>query len=322
MDKAKAPLGGATGVGPVPVIETSGLTKRFGDRAALSGLDLAVPGGCAFGLLGANGAGKTTLIRTVLGLTAATSGSVRVLGRPMPAARARVLARVGAVVEEPRFHGHLTGRENLRVAAAVRGREAGQRVGTLLERVGLAGRADERVAGYSLGMRQRLGIARCLLSDPLLLILDEPMNGLDPAGIIGMREMIRTLVGEGRTVVISSHLLDEVEKTCDAVAVIDRGRLIAQGPVPGLVGADEQVLVGCTEAARAMELLSAQDTVAGISVEGDGLLRVTPRPGCTAASLNRLLVRADICVGRLEPVRATLEERFLQILSNAGEEVR
>lgn len=213
------------------VIRTSGLTKRFGPRLAVDNVDLAVPAGHAFGLLGVNGAGKTTMIRMLLGLTRANSGRMWLLGLPVPERRAAALGRVGAIVEEPRFLAHLSGRDNLRAAAAFRSRAAAMRIDAVLDRVGLTERAGDRVGGYSLGMRQRLGIARCLLNDPALLILDEPTNGLDPAGIREMRTLIRSFVAEGRTVVISSHLLDEVEKTCDLVAIIDRGRVVAQGPV-------------------------------------------------------------------------------------------
>jgi ABC-2 type transport system ATP-binding protein len=176
------------------VVETSGLTKRFGDREAVRRVDLRVPRGSAFGYLGPNGAGKTTLIRMLLGLTRATSGEMRLLGRPVPAERTAALAGVGAIVEEPRFHGHLTGRENLKVIAAAREPQAHQRIDGALRRVGLAQRAVERVKRYSLGMRQRLGVARSLLADPELLILDEPTNGLDPAGISEFRDMIRGFV--------------------------------------------------------------------------------------------------------------------------------
>ncbi|MEV0401976.1 ABC transporter ATP-binding protein [Actinoallomurus sp. NPDC050550] len=295
------------------VLETAGLTKRFGDRIAVAGLDLRVPGGCAFGLLGPNGAGKTTLIRTVLGLTRATSGTVRLLDLPMPAQRRDALAQVGAIVEEPRFHLHLTGRENLQVAAAVRGPAAPGRVAAMLERVRLADRADDRVSGYSLGMRQRLGIARCLLSDPQLLILDEPMNGLDPAGILEMRRLIGSLVEDGRTVVVSSHLLDEVEKTCDMVAIIDGGRLVAGGAVSEIAHTGRQVLVGCDDPSRATAVLQQRQAVTQLVLEESGVLRVTPAAGITPAAVNRWLVEAGIGVERLEPVRATLEERFLEI---------
>ena len=157
------------------------------------------------------------------------------LGIGVPAERSRALARVGAIVDEPRFHHHLSGRENLRLLGAARGGRAAGRIPGSLARVGLTERADDKVASYSMGMRQRLGVAACLLGDPELLILDEPMNGLDPAGMHEMRTMIRSLVDEGRTVMLSSHLLDEVERTCDAVAIVNRGRVIRQGPIDELV---------------------------------------------------------------------------------------
>jgi len=217
-------------------IETHGVGKRFGDRAALQSIDLQVPRGCAFGFLGPNGAGKTTLIRLLLGLAKPTSGRMRLLGHDLPGGASAALARVGAIIEEPRFHGHLTGRENLHVHAAARGAAAHGRVDAALARVGLARRADDRVKTYSLGMRQRLGVARCLLCDPELLVLDEPVNGLDPAGILEFRGLVRSLVDEGRTVWLSSHLLDEVEKTCDVAAIVDRGHVVAQGTIAELTG--------------------------------------------------------------------------------------
>src|SRR6266508_5301806 len=217
------------------VVETHGLTKRFGDRTVVRDVELQVPRGVAFGYLGPNGAGKTTLIRMLLGLTRPNAGTMSLRGLPVPERRAEALSRVGAIVDEPRFHGHLTGRENLAIVAAARGRESFARIPAVLERVGLVHRAGDRVKTYSMGMRQRLGIARCLLADPELLILDEPMNGLDPAGILEFRRLIRALVAEGRTVLLSSPLLDEVEKTCDIVAIVDDGRVVAQGPIHELV---------------------------------------------------------------------------------------
>ena len=192
-------------------IETRGLGKRFGTRDALIGIDLQVPRGVAFGFLGANGAGKTTLIRLLLGLAEPTAGSASVLGHDVDSDRPAALARVGAIIEEPRFHRHLTGRENLHVNAAARDKSAHGRVDGALARVGLAARADDKVGTYSLGMRQRLGVARCLLSDPELLILDEPVNGLDPEGMRWMRGLLRRFVDRGGTVLLSSHLLAEVE---------------------------------------------------------------------------------------------------------------
>ncbi len=215
-------------------VEAHGLTKRFGSRTAVDNVDLLVPRGSVFGYLGPNGAGKTTLIRVLLGLTRADGGTMSLLGIPVPAQRRRALARVGAIVDEPRFHGHLTGRQNLRILAAARGGDAEQQIGPALDRTRLTQRADDKVSAYSMGMRQRLGLAACLLADPQLLILDEPMNGLDPAGMREMREMIRDLASEDRTVVLSSHLLDEVERTCDQVAIVDNGQVIRQGPIDEL----------------------------------------------------------------------------------------
>jgi ABC-2 type transport system ATP-binding protein len=293
------------------VIETKSLTKKFGERAAVDAVDLHVGAGVAFGFLGPNGAGKTTMIRTLLGLTQPTSGEVSLLGLPQPSKRREALARVGAIVEEPKFHAHLTGRENLRIVAAARDREADARIPSALERVGLAHRADDRVKTYSLGMRQRLGIARCLLADPALLILDEPMNGLDPAGILEMRNLIRAFVDEGRTVFLSSHLLDEVEKTCDQIAIVDQGRIIVQGSVDEISATgDPTVLIEVDDLAAARRVLGD----AAVQEEG-GALRVTLDGKVTPAELNRSLVEAGIAVSRLEPARATLEETFLSITS-------
>src|SRR5690242_4907133 len=295
-------------------VHTSGLTKRFGDRVAVDGVSLVVPRGAAFGFLGHNGAGKTTFIRMLLGLTRASAGSASVLGLPVPTRRAEALARVGAIVEEPSFYPHLTGRENLRIAAAVRGPETRERIDGVIGRVGLDKRGNDRVGTYSLGMRQRLGVARCLLSDPELLILDEPMNGLDPGGMLDMRRMIRALVeDERRTVFISSHLLDEVEKTCDVAAIIDRGRVIAQGPIEELVaGGAGELIVECDDLERALALLAAAPSVRELRRE-HGALRMKLLAPEQAGEIKAQLVKAGVVVTRLEPVRQSLEERFLEM---------
>jgi ABC-2 type transport system ATP-binding protein len=301
-------------------VETHGLTKRFGANTPVNGVELLVPRGSAFGYLGPNGAGKTTLIRVLLGLTRADAGTMSLLGYPVPRHRDAALARTGAIVDEPRFHRHLTGRQNLRLLAAAREPTARDRVGPALERVGLAHRADDRVSAYSMGMRQRLGVAACLLGDPELLILDEPMNGLDPAGMAGIRDMILSLVAEGRTVMLSSHLLDEVERTCDAVAIVDRGRIIAQGPISELLAGAPLVLqVECSEPGRARALLAG--TTLGARVEAGpaapGLELTLPagtRPA-VIAEINRVLVAGGISVYRLEPVQTSLESWFLRVTS-------
>src|SRR6202453_1788349 len=254
-------------------VESHGLTKRVGENVAVNDVELLVPRGCAFGYLGPNGAGKTTLIRTLLGLTHADAGTMSLLGFEVPKHRDKALARVGAIVDEPRFHGHLTGRQNLQILAAAREPAARNRIGPALERVGIAHRADDKVSKYSMGMRQRLGVAACLLGDPQLLILDEPMNGLDPAGMHEMRDMILSLVAEGRTVVLSSHLLDEGERTCDAVATVDRGKIIRQGPISELLaGAAQTLQIECSDPERAAELVQRPAMGAAIQIEPHGLV--------------------------------------------------
>ncbi len=302
-------------------VETHGLTKRFGDTVAVNGVELLIPRGCAFGYLGPNGAGKTTLIRVLLGLTHADAGTMSLLGYPVPSQRAAALARVGAIVDEPRFHGHLTGRQNLQLLAAARETAARDRIGPALERVGILHRADDRVSKYSMGMRQRLGVAACLLGDPELLIFDEPMNGLDPAGMHEMRDMILSLVAEGRTVVLSSHLLDEVERTCDAVAIVDRGQIIRQGPISELLaGASMALQVECSEPDRARALLQATAIGAGIEVGPLGLGITLPVGTArdVVAEINRVLVQGGISVYRLQEIQASLEAWFLQVTSRLG----
>ena len=303
-------------------VETHGLTKRFGKNVAVDDVELLVPRGCAFGYLGPNGAGKTTLIRVLLGLTRADAGTMSLLGYPIPRRRAAALARVGAIVDEPRFHGHLTGRQNLQVLAAAREPAAKSRIGPSLERVGILHRAEDRVSKYSMGMRQRLGVAACLIGDPQLLILDEPMNGLDPAGMQDMRDMILSLVAEGRTVVLSSHLLDEVERTCDAVAIVDRGKVIRQGAIADLLsGASLALQIQCSEPDRARSLLEATSIAATIDAGpgglGIGLPSGTPRD--VIAEINRILVAGGISVYRLQEVQASLESWFLQVTSRLGD---
>jgi len=304
-------------------VEVHGLTKRFGARAAVDDVDLLVPRGCAFGYLGPNGAGKTTLIRVLLGLTSADSGTMSLLGVPVPGQRRDALARVGAIVDEPRFHGHLTGRENLKILATARGGGAGKQIGPALDRTRLTQRADDKVSAYSMGMRQRLGVAACLLADPQLLILDEPMNGLDPAGMHEMRDMLRSLTDEGRTVMLSSHLLDEVERTCDQVAIVDHGKVIRQGPIGELIGGVGVVLeVKCSDPPAAARALGRGAIASGITVSEDGLT-VTLAAGSAreqTAEINRRLAEAGICVYSLRPAHARLEDWFLSVTSRLGEE--
>lgn len=299
-------------------IRTRALRKRFGARVAVAGVDLAVPTGTVFGFLGPNGAGKTTLIRMLLGLTRASDGQAWLLGLAVPQRRRQALARVGAVVEEPGFHRYLTGWENLRIAAAARGGGASDRIGDVLKRVGLAGRADDPVGRYSLGMRQRLGIARCLLADPALLILDEPVNGLDPAGIWEMRALIRSFAEEGRTVFLSSHLLDEVQRVCDRVAVVDAGRVVAQGNTEELAGSDA-LIVEVADARAAAAVLRGLPPVRAVDEAGDRVLRVRVCDvGQATPLVARELAEAGITVHRLAAAPASLEHTFLELTGRTG----
>jgi ABC-2 type transport system ATP-binding protein len=303
-------------------VETHGLTKRFESNIAVNDVELLVPRGCAFGYLGPNGAGKTTLIRVLLGLTHADAGTMFLLGHRVPRHRDVALARVGAIVDEPRFHGHLTGRQNLQILAAAREPAAKGRIDPALERVGILHRADDKVSKYSMGMRQRLGVAACLLGDPQLLILDEPMNGLDPAGMLDMRDMILSLVAEGRTVVLSSHLLDEVERTCDAVAIVDRGKVIRQGPISQLLaGSSFEVQVECSEPDRAGGLLLTTPFGANLQPGPDGLAISLPEgtDRDAIAEINRVLVEGGISVFRLQHIQASLESWFLEVTKRLGE---
>jgi ABC-2 type transport system ATP-binding protein len=302
-------------------VETHGLTKRFGDNIAVNDVELLVPRGCAFGYLGPNGAGKTTLIRVLLGLTRADAGTMSLLGIQVPRHRDAALARVGAIVDEPRFHGHLTGRQNLQILAAAREPAARQRIDPSLDRVGMLSRGDEKVSKYSMGMRQRLGVAACLLGDPQLLILDEPMNGLDPAGMHDMRDMILSLVAEGRTVVLSSHLLDEVERTCDAVAIVDRGNVIRQGSIADLLsGAAVALEVDCSKPELAHVLLEGMNVAADVKTAESGVAITMPAGTSrdAIAEINRRLVEGGIDVYRIQEIQVSLESWFLQVTSRLG----
>ncbi len=304
------------------VVETDGLTKLFDDKTVVDHVDLCVPRGTAFGYLGPNGAGKTTLIRMLLGLTRPSAGSMKLLGLVVPKQRRQALARVGAIVDEPRFHSHMTGRQNLWALAAAREPEAHARIDAALERVGLRERADDRVGKYSMGMRQRLGIAACLIADPELLILDEPLNGLDPAGMLELRGLVRSLVAEGRTVVLSSHLLDEVDKTCDAVAIVNRGNVILQGGIDELkAGAATVLRLECSEPSRAAALLRLRADVESVD-EDDGVLVLhlaAGDPRAETAHIAHVLLDAGFDLYRLELGQTTLEERFLELTTRLGE---
>jgi|688.fasta_scaffold157973_3 ABC-2 type transport system ATP-binding protein len=301
-----------------PVIRCEGVTRRFGSRTALDDISLAVQPGRCFGFLGPNGAGKTTLIRCILGLARPTAGRITVRGHDIAREPGAALARVGAIVEEPRFYGYLSGRQNLELWAAYTGGAARERVEPVLDRVGLMPRAGDKVSAYSLGMRQRLGVARALLSDPELLVLDEPTNGLDPDGVAEFRLLIRDLVEtDGRAVFVSSHLLDEIQKVCDDLAIVNHGRLLMSGSLEELLESGASSLrIECDDGARARNLLDTLPGVTAIAVEPSGVLavRLDPDTATTRAAINRHLVEAGLGVSRLEPRSESLEERYLALV--------
>jgi ABC-type multidrug transport system ATPase subunit len=290
------------------LVETGDLSKRYGGRiVAVDRLNMRVRRGEVYGFLGPNGAGKTTTLRMLLGLVRPTSGSARVLGaRP---GSPEGLARIGALIETPTFYPFLSGRDNLRVLTRYAGVPE-TRIEIALEEVELTARAGDRFRTYSLGMKQRLGIAAALLKDPELLILDEPTNGMDPAGMAEMRTFIRNLGRGRRTVLLSSHLMTEVEQICDRVGVISRGTLVGEGTVDELRG-QESLWVRAEPLEQAERLLR---TLRGVEQVGrvDGGLRIAVDPAA-APAINRALVEAGIAVGELRPERASLEKVFLEL---------
>ncbi len=298
------------------MIVTDGLVKRFGGLRAVDGIDLDVRAGDIYGFLGANGSGKTTTVRMLLGLVHATSGSIELLGQPMPARARTVLPQVGALIEGPAAYGHLSGRANLMLFdAAGRGgprRTRRRRVGDALEQVGLGGVGPRPVRHYSLGMRQRLGLAGALLRTPPLLILDEPTNGLDPQGIHEIRQLLLELHARGTTVFLSSHLLAEIEQLCTRVGVLDRGRLVLQEQLADLQAPTGRTLVRTPDAAAARAALGpavVDEVEAGALVIDSG----------DAAAVNRALVEAGVRVEELAPQRRTLEQIVLDAAGASGD---
>jgi ABC-2 type transport system ATP-binding protein len=292
------------------MIVTHALTKRFGRTPAVDSVDLDVREGDRYGFLGPNGSGKTTLVRMLLGLVYATSGEIEVLGRPIPKRVAEVLPEVGALVEGPTAYAHLSGRRNLSLLdAAGRGgysrRSRERRIDEALEQVGLTGIDRRPVKAYSLGMRQRLGIAGALLRKPHLLVLDEPTNGLDPQGIKEIREFLIALNQAGTTVFLSSHLLAEVEQLCTRIGVVDRGRLVLEGDVSSMRAPTGRVLVDTPDPAAAVAVLDGQLEAR----DGDTLFIRHPDP----AGLNALLVQAGIRVASINPERRSLEQVVLEV---------
>jgi ABC-2 type transport system ATP-binding protein len=300
-----------------PPVEVRGLVKRYGELVAVDEVDLTVNGGDVYGYLGPNGAGKTTSLRMMLGLIRPTAGTVRLFGRD-PEASVRALEGVAGFVEAPAFYPYLTGRRNLELLAAFDGYEANRRIDAALGTVELADRASDRVGGYSHGMRQRLGIAAALLRDPKLLLLDEPATGLDPAGMRDMRLLIRRLAEQGMTVLLSSHLLGEVEEVCNRVAIVRSGRIVYEGTIDELArGAGTAYRLSSTDDARAFEICANQP---GLSDLGNDHGRIVfSADEAAAAELSRALVQGGVLIKELAPQTVTLEDLFFSLTEGDGE---
>jgi ABC-2 type transport system ATP-binding protein len=306
-------------------IKTSSLTKQFGSQKAVSSIDLSVPKGSVFGFLGPNGSGKTTTIRMILGLAAASKGDIELLGHPIPKELEHALPKVGALVEGPAFYPYMSGRNNLiRIDSADRNSMSGtrkQRVDAALERVGLTNAAKKKVHAYSLGMKQRLGLANALLKPREILILDEPTNGLDPQGTREVRNLIRSLAAEGITIFVSSHLLSEIEQLCSHLAVMTAGKIVAQGSLAELRNESQTRLV--LKADRIDELvdfLKAQG-LTKLSLKPDRVVAPVPTD-FDVANLNQLLVKKKFMVSEIRLEQPSLEEYFVNLTGEGFEVVR
>jgi len=298
-------------------VATAGLTRRFGRQTAVDEVSLQVPAGAVYGFLGPNGSGKTTTIRMLLGLVAPHAGSIEVLGQPMPSSAGRVLPQVGALIEGPAFHPYLSGQDNLRRLDAcdrtADPRTRRHRVDEALHRVGLTAAARKKYRQYSLGMKQRLGLAAALLQPRELLILDEPTNGLDPQGTREVRTLVRSLAADGTTVLVSSHLLTEVEQVATHVGIMSAGRLLAQGPLDEVLGQTAATLrVETTEPAQAAQVLTGLG-LAGVAWDRSAA-RLTAQLGAWAPEdVNRSLVEAGVPVRGFGVLRPALEDLFVSL---------
>ena len=294
-----------------PPIEARGLVKRYGHITAVDDVDLTVAPGDVYGYLGPNGAGKTTSLRMMLGLIRPTAGTVRLFGRD-PQAGVDALEGVAGFVEAPRFYPYMTGRRNLEMAAALDGGGAEDRIDEALDTVDLANRARDKVGGYSHGMRQRLGIAGALLRDPRLLLLDEPTTGLDPGGMRDMRALIKRLAGQGITVLLSSHLMTEVEELCDRVAIVGRGRVLYEGSLPELIATTAgRYELRTTDDIYAAELASRRADITDVVRTAEGVTFAADEPAVAALSIT--LGRAAVGIRALQVRTATLEELFFRM---------
>lgn len=302
-------------------LRTINLTKQYKQRLAVNNLNLEVRKGDVFGFLGPNGAGKTTTIRMALGLITPTAGSVEILGKNVITQRAQVLPRVGALIETPALYLYLSGRNNLRTIGASLGGVPETRIDAVLDLVGLRGRQKDTVKTYSLGMKQRLGIAIALLQDPDVLLLDEPANGMDPAGIVEMRDLMHRLSDEGKTVFISSHLLTEVQQICTRVAIIDQGKLVTESTVTELTQSHGEFRVTVERASAAVELLKTQPWGQSARCES-ALTLITQAPENSGRALNFFLSQAGFVPDLLERPTQDLEQVFLNLTNSGSGDVK
>lgn len=297
------------------VLRTYDLTKHYGSHVAVNRLNLEIRRGEIVGFLGPNGAGKTTSIRMLLGLIAPTAGRVEVFGHDLVTKRASLLPRIGALVETPALYLHLTGRENLGAVGAVLGGVSRQRIQAVLEQVGLQARQKDRVRTYSLGMKQRLGVGIALLNNPDLLILDEPANGLDPVGIVEMRDLMHRLAGEGKTVFLSSHLLGEVQQICSRVVFLNAGKLIADKTVEELTRGQGEYVVQLERPQEALILIQQQIWGKNAHLNADGTL-MTSAPQDSGRELAVFLSQAGLPPDSLAPATQNLEQIFFSLINS------
>lgn len=317
MSTAPAPrLSGSGSNGSAPAMEFDQLTKRFGEHVAVDAMTFVVPRGSIFGFLGPNGAGKTTTIGLALGLIPASSGTARVLGYDIRTNPGDVLQNVGAMVERPAFYPYLSGRMNLQLFATQAGMNDQRRIEEIIDQVGMTERADAKFGGYSTGMKQRIGIGAALVCDPELVILDEPTNGLDPAGQREIRQLLRRLSDTGHTVFVSSHILSEIQEVCSHVAIINRGQLVATGPMNEILAGTDQLVIDVDRPEEARSTLLQAPEIDSVEIDERQRLIVDVSLD-RAAEINELLVRSGFAISQLRHQEGQLEERFLALTGQA-----
>jgi ABC-2 type transport system ATP-binding protein len=293
-------------------ISTAGLTKRYGDFTAVDHLTIEVERGEIFGFLGPNGAGKTTTMRMLLGLVRPTAGSANILGMDVSSQLPEILAKTGSIIENPTFYPYLSGYDNLKVVARLTS-SPDSRIAEVLDLVDLTGDAKRKFKKYSLGMKQRLAVGASLLNNPDLLILDAPANGLDPAGIVEMRNLMRNLKENGHSVFISSHVLHEIEQMCDRIAILNHGKVVVQGSVAALLGAGQRIEIRIDDAQEAVKTLKAIDWVSDVTLQDGRLVVIAPVE--RSAEINRALAEKGLFATEIRPGEESLEQYFLGVTS-------